>query len=149
MATAEQQYDELVGILRTAHAELLVMERDGKINASRDNPALVGDYLIKLRLHANMLFAFQNRYLDTLNEALRGTALKRQDMYETQLALGKSENAAKNHADEMTRVDNANIKVIENKIQQLKNEYERYNGICISLQSRMREFDTERRSTNG
>ena len=36
------------------------------------------------------------------------------------------------------------IKSVENMIQQVKNEYERYNGICMYLQSRMKEFNTDR-----
>lgn len=143
--TQEEQLQNVTSILQVAHGELLKLEREGFDKAVRDNPALIGEYLIKLRLNCNLLFAFQNKYLEVLAEAIRGTAEKQQNIYEEQLALKKSENAAKNHAGEMTRIDNANVKVIENKIQQIKNSYERYNGICMSLQSRMREFETERR----
>lgn len=144
--THEEQYQQIVSTLRVAHGELLRIEGQGFDTAVRDNPALIGEYLMKLRLNCNLLFSFQNKYLETLAVAIRGTAEKQQGIYETQLALKKSENAAKNHAGEMTRVDNANIKVLENKVQQIKNEYERYSGICMALQSRMREFDTERRT---
>ena len=65
-------------------------------------------------------------------------------MYEGAIKLGKSENAAKNSSGELTRKDEALTKTIEHRIQQIKNEYERYNGICIFLQSRMKEFNTER-----
>jgi hypothetical protein len=145
MATQEERYNEIVSLLRVTHGELLKLEREGKISAARENPALIGDYLTKLRLNANLLYSFMNGYLDLLSEAQRGTAEKRQQLYEAQIALGKSASASETHAKEMTRLDEANVKVLENKLQQIKNEYERFNGICISLQSRMKEFDTERR----
>jgi hypothetical protein len=141
----DERYKQTVSTCRTIHGELITLESEGKISNARENPALIGDYLTRLRLHANLLYSFMNGYLDVLNEALRGTAKKRQDLYEKQVEAGKSSNAAETHARETTRVDEANIKIIENTIQQIKNEYERYNGICISLQSRMKEFDTERR----
>lgn len=142
--TQEEQLQNVTSTLRIAHGELLNLERSGFDQAVRDNPALIGEYLIKLRLNCNLLFAFQNKYLEALAEGIRGTAEKQQKIYETQLALKKSENAAKNHAGEMTRVDNANIKVLENKVQQIKNEYSRYDGICTALQSRMKEYNVER-----
>lgn len=141
----EEQLQNVTSTLRIAHGELLNLERSGFDQAVRDNPALIGEYLIKLRLNCNLLFAFQNKYLQALAEAIRGTAEKQQGIYEAQLKLGKSENMAKNHSGEMTRIDNANIKVLENKVQQIKNEYSRYDSICMSLQSRMREFEAERR----
>ncbi len=55
-----------------------------------------------------------------------------------------SPSGAKNYADEMTRIDSANVKAVENRIQQIKNTYERYHGICLFLQSRMKEYNTER-----
>lgn len=141
----EEQLQNVNSTLRVAHGELLKLERDGFDKAVRDNPALIGEYLIKLRLNCNLLFAFINQYLEILSEAQRGTAEKRQGIYEAQLAEKKSPNMSKEHAENMTRIDSANIKVVENKIQQIKNDYERYNGICMALQSRMKEFDTERR----
>lgn len=140
----EEQLAQVTTKLRVAHGELLKIEQDGFEQAVRDNPALIGDYLIKLRLNCNLLFAFQNKYLEALAVAIRGTAEKQQNIYEQQLALKKSENMAKNHSGEMTRVDNANIKVLENKVQQIRNEYSRYDGICMALQSRLKEFNTER-----
>lgn len=146
MTPQEEQLQSVTSILRVAHGELLKIERSGFDQAVRDNPALIGEYLMKLRLNCNLLFAFQNKYLTVLAEAIRGTAEKQQKIYESQLAEGKTANMAKNHSGEMTRLDNANIKVLENKVQQIRNEYERYNGICMALQSRMREFESERRT---
>lgn len=145
--TREEQYQQTVSALKVAHGELLKLEQSGFADAVRDNPALIGDYLIKLRLNCNLLFAFMNIYLEVLSETQRNVAEKRQNAYEEQIKLGKSPNAADNHASNITRLDGANVKVIENKLQSIKNDYERFNGICMSLQSRMREFDTERRVT--
>lgn len=141
----EDKYAQVLSVCRTAHAELLRMEREGKISEARDNPGLVGDYLTKLRLNCNLLYSFMNAYLDIMNEALAATASKRQVIYVEQLELKKSPSAADSHASNMTRVDEANIKIIQNKLQQIKNDYERFSGICYSLQSRMKEFGDERR----
>lgn len=142
--TQDEQYQQIVSTLRVAHGELLRMEGNGFDQAVRENPALIGEYLIKLRLNCNLLFSFQNKFLELLSTAQRGTAEKRQGLYEAQLALGKSPNSSKDHAENMTRVDGANVKVLENKIQSIKNEYSRYDGICMALQSRMREYNAER-----
>jgi hypothetical protein len=76
---------------------------------------------------------------------MQETAVKRQRLYEQRLALPKSSpSASETHARELCRIDDANVKVLENRISQIKNEYERYNGICMYLQSRMKEFNTER-----
>lgn len=146
MLSENTQYQGIVSKLRTLHGELLKLEQSGLDQAVRENPALIGQYLTSLRLNCNLLFSFQNKYIDVLNERIRETATKRQELYIEQLTtMKKSPNAADSLASNMTRVDEAEVKVLMNIIQQIKNEYERYNGICISLQSRMKEFDTERR----
>ena len=71
MATQEEQLAQVTSTLRTAHGELLKLEREGFDKAVRNNPAIIGEYLIKLRLNCNLLFAFQNKYLDLLSEAQR------------------------------------------------------------------------------
>lgn len=135
-------YIKIVAECKALHNELLKTENsDG---AYIENPALIGNYLGKLRLNANRLFTYSNIYIDILSDLQREYAVKRQGLYELQLAQGKSPSAAEKHAREMSRVDETTIGVIENNIQQVKNEYERYNGICMYLQSRMKEFNTER-----
>lgn len=133
----DPRYVAVTKKLRTWHGELL---KEGVA----ENPALIGDYLGKLRLNVNLLFSFLNAYIDLLVDQNTEVANKRQDLYETGMKLGKTENASKNSSIELTRKDEALTKTIEYRIQQIKNEYERYNGICIYLQSRMKEFNTER-----
>lgn len=139
-----KSYIKIVAECRALHNDLL--KNEGKDNAGVyiENPALIGSYLGKLRLNANMLFQFSNIYIDILSDLQRDYAEKRQGVYTSQLMSGKSPSAAEKHAREMTRVDETKVTVIENNIQQVKNEYERYNGICMYLQSRMKEFNTER-----
>lgn len=134
----DPQYVKTVTQLRQWHGELL------SLNVS-ENPALIGDYLGKMRLNCNLLFSFLNAYINLLVDAQVNLAVKGQNIYEQTLKIPKkSENAAKIAREEKTRIDSANVKVIENRIQQIKNEYERYNGICMYLQSRLKEFNTER-----
>lgn len=141
----QEQFKDTVKTLREEHGTLLKEEREGKLANARENPGLIGDHLTRIRLHCNLLFSFINELLDEENEKLIDVAKKRQRLYEKKIKDGKSESAAKGHAQEMTRVDEAELAVIQNKIRSIRNEYERYNGICMSLQSRMREFETERR----
>jgi len=139
------KYNAITSQCQTIHADLLQYERTGKLGNYVENPSLIGDYLGKLRLNANQLFAFMNIYIDILNDLQVAYASKRQGLYTELLATPKgSASAGEKHAREMTRVDEAKISNIENTITQIKNEYERYNGICMYLQSRMKEFNTER-----
>lgn len=137
------RYVQITNELRLHHKELLELEREGRLKEVKDSP-LIGDYLTKLRLNVNLLFAFINNYLDVHSDLTVELAEKRQKLYEEQLEEGKSPSAAEIHAKQLTRVDEATVKVVENQMQQLKNEYERFNGICMMLQSRLREFNTER-----
>lgn len=139
-----KRYTAVTSELRKAHAELLAMEKDGRLSIGTDNPALIGDYLAKLRLNCNLLFRFMNEYIDIMNDLQREAAVKRQTLFEEALANKKTPNAAENLSREMTRIDENNAKQVENRISQIKNEYERFNGICIFLHSRLREFNTER-----
>lgn len=139
------QYKAITSQLRTLHGDLLRMEQEGKLNNAVDNPGLIGDYLGKLRLNCNMLFAFLNNYIDVQSDLIKELAEKRQKLYEERLAQPKgTPSAAETHSKALTRVDEASLKIVENRIQQIKNEYERYNGICMFLQSRLKEFNTER-----
>ena len=143
--TDNNKYQSITTECQTIHKNLLDYERQGKLGNYVENPSLIGDYLGKLRLNANQLFAFINIYIDILNDLEIAYAEKRQNMYESYLKLPKSSpSAAEKHARELTRIDETKIKSVENTIQQIKNEYERYNGICMYLQSRMKEFNTER-----
>lgn len=140
-----KRYQSITSECQNIHKQLLDYERSGKLGNYVENPSLIGDYLGKLRLNANQLFAFMNIYIDILNDLEISVARKRQEAYEEKLKEPKgTPNAANNHAREVTRNDEVKIKVVENILQQIKNEYERYNGICMYLQSRMKEFNTER-----
>jgi hypothetical protein len=138
-----ERYVGITSQLKQHHSELLKLESAGKLSQVKDSP-LVGDYLAKLRLNVNLLFAFLNNYLDVHSDLTRELAAKRQTLYEEQLADGKSPSAAETHSKQLTRIDEATVKVVENQMQQIKNEYERFNGICMMLQSRLKEFNTER-----
>ena len=138
-----KRYAQITGELRLHHKELLELEREGRLKEVKDSP-LIGDYLTKLRLNVNLLFAFINNYLDIHSDLTVELAEKRQKLYIEQLEEGKTPSGAETHSKQMTRVDEATVKVVENQMQQLKNEYERFNGICMMLQSRLREFNTER-----
>lgn len=140
-----KKYAAITSECQVIHKTLLDYERSGKLGNYVENPSLIGDYLGKLRLNANQLFAFMNIYIDIINDLEIAYAEKRQNIYVAKLAEPKgSPSGAEKHARELTRIDEAKIENIKNMIQQVKNEYERYNGICMYLQSRLKEFNTER-----
>lgn len=142
---SNKQYAEITSGLRRAHGDLLKLEAQGKLSNATDNPGLIGDYLGKLRLNCNMLFAFLNNYIDVENDLIKELNEKRQSIYEQRLREPKgTPSSADTHSKALTRVDEASLKIVQNRIQQIKNEYERYNGICMYLQSRLKEFNTER-----
>lgn len=142
---SNENYKNITGSLRTWHGELLRMESEGKLSNATENPGLIGDYLGRLRLNCNMLFSFLNNYIDVENDLIKELNEKRQAIYEARLREPKgTPSAADTHSKAMTRVDEASLKVVQNRITQIKNEYERYNGICMYLQSRLKEFNTER-----
>ena len=140
-----KKYESITTQCQAIHKDLLSYEKEGKLGNYVENPSLIGDYLGRLRLNANQLFAFMNIYIDIQSDMEIAYASRRQTIFEEALTRPKaSPNAAEKLATELTRVDKAKIKVVENMIQQIKNEYERYNGICMYLQSRLKEFNTER-----
>lgn len=139
-----KKYESITTSCQLIHKELLGYEKEGKLGNYVENPSLIGDYLGRLRLNANQLFAFMNIYIDILSDMEMDYAKRRQTIFEEHIASKASANAAEKMATELTRVDKAKIKLLENMIQQIKNEYERYNGICMYLQSRLKEFNTER-----
>ena len=143
--TSNEHYVRITSQLKRLHADLLRFEDEGKLSNASENPGLIGDYLGKLRLNVNMLFAFLNQYSELENDLIKEPNEKRQRIYETRLAEPKgTPSSADTHSKAMTRVDEASLKIVQNTIQQIKNEYERYNGICMYLQSRLKEFNTER-----
>lgn len=134
---SDKRYVELINKLKLWHKELL----DENFI---ENPTLIGDYLGKIRLNVNLLFAYMNVYLDNLVELNQLVAKKRQAIYVEKIKDGATPNSAEMHAKALVRIDEANIKTLEYRIKQIQNEYERYNSICIYLQSRLKEYNTER-----
>ena len=138
----DERYKAIQSECRKIHADLLKMHEGGGL---AENPALIGDLLGKLRLNCNLFFSFLNAYIDALTELQANYSIKRQSLYEQYLKMPKaSPSGAETYAREKTRLDEANVKVVENRITQIKNEYSRYDGICIYLMARMKEFNTER-----
>ena len=133
----DSRYKQLVAKLRQAHAELL------QENLA-ENPVKIGEYLGNLRLNANMLFAFINFIIKEIDQAQIEVAKSREAIYLQNIKDGKSQNAAETDARERTRVEESKVKSLEYKLQLVKNEYERYNGICMYLQSRLKEFNVEK-----
>lgn len=133
----DPRYAALLAELQGYHRDLFALNL-------AENPVLCGEYLGKIRLAANKLFAYLNIYIDEQVEQTSQVAIARQNIYEQQLALGKSPSASMNHAGEMTRINSANLRVVELRVKQIQNDYERFNGLCIYLQSRIKEFNTER-----
>ena len=136
--TDDPRYTKLVSELRTVHGEIR--------NKDYNNPAHLvemKDDLGRLRLGANLLFSFINSYIDILVTLQEGVAKKRQKLY-VDMLKEKTPGVAETHSRNMTRIDDAEVRTVELRIQQLKNEYERYNSIAMYLQSRLKEAQSER-----
>ena len=134
----DPRYTKLISELRTVHGE--IRQKD------YNNPAYMvemKDDLGKLRLGANLLFSFLNKYIDILTTLQEDVAKKRQQIY-VETLKEKTAGVAETHSRNMTRIDESQVRTIELRIQQIKNEYERYNSIAMYLQSRLKETQSER-----
>ena len=140
-----KQYVAVTKQLESYHKDLLRLESEGKLANTSDVPGLASEYQRRMRLNVNMLYAFMNQYIDVLSDLEKEYAEKRQRLFVERLAQPKgTPSSAKAYSEEMTRMDNMTVKIVQNRINQIKNDYERYNGICISLQSTMKAENTER-----
>ena len=138
-------YHKLEKECEKLESELIELEEQGTLGDWVDNPTLLGDYATKLRLKVSRLYGFMNVYIDLLSTLELEYGEKRQRLYVEKLAEPKgSPSAAEKHARELTRVDDARIGFIKSSLDQVKNTHNRYNDICIQLQSRMKEFNAER-----
>lgn len=135
----DPNYKALVQTLAKQQAE--IESRDYK---EATDLVRLADDLGGLRLGANKIFAFINKYITVLTQLDQEASDKRQKLYEEALAEGKSPSAADNHSRNLSRTEDSRVRIVENGIQQMKNDYERFNGICMYLQSRMKEANTER-----
>jgi len=138
------RYKQITTELRQYHAELIKLEKAEKLRDAVNSPGIISDYLGKLRLGCSLLFEYSNRYIDVHSDLTKELAEKQQAIYTQGIAEQKTPSAAETHSKSMTRVDAASIKVVENRMHQIKNEYDRYNGICMYLQSRLKEYNSER-----
>lgn len=140
-----KQYVAVTKQLESYHKDLLRLESEGKLANTSDVPGLASEYQRRMRLNVNMLYAFMNQYIDVLSDLEKEYAEKRQALFVQRLSEPKgTPSAAKTYSEELTRMDSMTVKIIQNRINQIKNDYERYNGICISLQSTMKAENTER-----
>lgn len=138
------RYKAITTELRRYHKDLLELEKAEKLRDAVNSPGILSDYLGKLRLGCSLLFEYSNRYIDVQSDLTKELADKQQQLYTEGIADGKTPSAAETNAKAMTRVDAASLKIVEQRMQQIKNEYERYNGICMYLQSKLKEYNTER-----
>lgn len=135
----DPDYRNILKTLQGYHVDLLKIQ-----DKLADNPVQAGEYQGKLRLEVNKLFAYMNAYIDLQVDISEDYARTKQNLYETGLKQGKSPSAAEKHANEMTRIISSNLAIAKFRVDQIKNEYERYNGIAIYLATRMKEFNSER-----
>ena len=138
MEPSKTQYEQLSKELRELHKEIMKMESEG--NLVRD----AGDTLMKLRLRISYLMRFKNEYIDIENEAMKNYAAMRQEIYEAAILDGKSHSTAQDIARESTRKDEAAVAIAKNDVRKIANDYERYNPICMALQSLIKEQNSER-----
>lgn len=143
--SSNKRYVAVTKQLETLHADLLRLEMEGKLANTSDVPGLASEYQRRMRFNVNLLYGFMNNYIDVLSDLEKEYAHRRQQLFISRLAEPKqTPSSSKNYSEEMTREDAMTIKIVQNRINQIKNDYDRYNGICISLQSTMKAENTER-----
>lgn len=138
------RYKQITTELRQYHAELIKLEKAEKLRDAVNSPGIISDYLGKLRLGCSLLFEYSNRYIDVHSDLQKELAEKQQAIYVAGIQEGKTPSGAETHAKAMTKVDAISIKIVENRMQQIKNEYERYNTITMYLMAKLKEYNTER-----
>jgi len=135
----DPRYTEILKHLQNIHAELL------NSDLTSVDPELLVKNLGEIRLNVNKLFAFINYYIDALSNLELAYADKRKSLFVEKMSEPKgSVSKAESYAREMMRIDEAEIKVVQNRIKQIQNEYERYNTIAIYLHARMKENQSEK-----
>lgn len=132
-----EQYNNLLATLRAMHIEVLK-------KAVLDDPTLLGDYMVRMRGYAEFLVPYVNRALTEADDALLKCETERAGIYNKAIEAGESQNASAVKAKERTRLLDAEYEVARNEVTRRKNEYVRFSNICTTMQSRLREFNTEK-----
>lgn len=135
----EERYKSILSALEGYRQELLVDH-----DKLADNPVKAGEYQGKIRLGVSDLITYMNEAIDRQIEASEEYAREKSRIYQAQLKEGKTPSAAEKHATEMTRELNATVLTAKLRVDQIKNEYEKYSNIAIYLASRAKEFISER-----
>lgn len=135
----DKVYVKILERLQASHAQLLQIDKD-----LDQNPVLTGQIMGELRLNANRLFVYMNQYIDAQIELSEEYARLREKLYIEQLELGKSPSAAEKYSSELTRVQANAVNIAKLRLDQIKNNYNRYDGIAIYLASRLKGMNTER-----
>lgn len=135
----DPNYVAILKKLQSIHAELLKIDKD-----LDQNPVLTAQIMGDLRLNANRLFIYMNQYIDAQIELSEEYANAREKAYIEQLSNGKSPSAAEKYASEVTRVQSNAVTISKLRLDQIRNNYTRYDGIAIYLASRLKGMNTER-----
>jgi|GEM_PF-5687821 len=131
-------YVKILNKLQASHVELAKLDRDDP------NPVEMQRIMGDLRIEVNRLFIYMNQYIDTMIEMSEEYSGNREKLYISQLSTGKTPSAADKHAGEMTRVQNNAVAITKLRLEQIKNNYNRYDGLAIYLASRLKGINTER-----
>lgn len=109
-----------------------------------DNPALTGDYMTQIRGYANFILPYINRAIDAVSEADGAVSKAREKLYAENTANGMSPSAAEKDARERTRLLEHKLNNAQRGVDKLRNDYKRYDSLVLVMQSRLKEFNTER-----
>lgn len=134
----DKTYVKLLERLQASHVELIKLDRTDQ------NPVVMERIMGDLRIHCNRLFIYMNDYIETQIELMEEYAKNRENLYIQQLELGKSPSAANNHAGEMTRVQANAVNISKLRLDQIKNNFSRYDGLAIYLASCLRSANTDK-----
>ena len=131
-------YVKILEKLQASHVELMKLDR------ADPNPVEMQRIMGDLRIEVNRLFIYMNQYIDVQIEMAEEYANNRESTYIKSLTEGKSPSAASKHASEITRVQDNAVGIAKLRLQQIKNNYERYDGLSIYLASRLKGINTEK-----
>lgn len=134
----DQTYVKLLERLQKSHVELIKLDR------TDPNPVVMERLMGDIRIHCNRLFIYMNDYIDLQIKLSEEYANAREQLYVKQLEAGKSPSAAEKAAVEMTRVQNNAVAISKLRLDQIKNEYNRYDSLAIYLASCLKSAQTER-----
>jgi adenylosuccinate synthase len=138
----DEEYKRLLDKLSKLHVSILKED-------ILSNPVMTGEYMAQLRGYANFILPYVNRAIDEVNEADKKVSAERQSVYLANTKQGMSPSAAEKDAREQTRVLDSEFEIAKRSVEKFRNDYKRFDTLVMTMQSRLKEFNTEKMTMGG